>query len=300
MLRFLVVALTAVVALSGCATPPPVAQVRAFASASDAFNAASQPLLDELAIAERARAWRIVRSPKEGAKDVLPIALPDGTTRMLRLDLPPDQVLALATIGDPPATADLRRGVSALRHYAEVLVLLAENQNADAARAELGLLASNLTGAAALVPGAQAGSTLVTPLLSALQPLIDGAIAERNATEFRRLVVDASPRIKELNGRLRDSAEPMFRAVASGDRAALVSGTGNSAEAVDRIDAYRAAFGNWLVLLGLVDQATDQLAAAVANPGNAGTLGSLAELSSRISTYAEGTRRALAAFRAAR
>lgn len=300
MLRFCSVLWLLVLSLSGCATAPPVEQVRAFANASDAFNAASQPLLDELALAERARAWRIVKSPKDGAKDVLAVPLGGGTTRQLLLDLPADQVLALATVGDPPATAALRKGVGTIKHYAAVLVLLAENQNADAARAELGILAANVTGVAALIPGAQAGSALVTPLLSALQPLIDGAIAEKNAEEFRKLVVNASPKIKELNARLRDSAEPTFRAIASEERAVIVSGKGNNAEAVERIDAYRVVLANWLVLLGLVDQATDQLAMAVANPNSAVTLGSLAELSTRITTYAEGTRRALAVFRAAR
>ena len=228
MQRFCSVLCLLVLTLSGCATAPPVEQARAFANASDAFNAASQPLLDELALAERARAWRIVKSPKEGAKDVLAVPLPGGTTRQLLLDLPADQVLALSTVGDPPATAALRKGVGTIKHYATVLVLLAENQNAEAARAELGILAANVTGVAALIPGAQAGSALITPLLAALQPLIDGAIAERNAEEFRKLVVSASPRIKELNARLRDSAEPTFRAIASDERAVIVERQGQS------------------------------------------------------------------------
>jgi hypothetical protein len=85
--------------------------------------------------------------------------------------------------------------------------------------------------------------------------------------------------------------------MASSQREAIIDQS-DPAPAVDRIDAYRVSFANWLMLLDLVDQATDQLAAAVTNPDNAVSLGSLAELSTRITTYAEGTRRALAVFRA--
>jgi hypothetical protein len=284
--------------LSGCATAPPVEQVRAFANASDAFNAASQPLLDELAVSERARAWRLIKDPPKDAKNVLDVPLSGSATpRRLQLDLPIDQVLAISTIGDPPATAELRKGVGTIKHYAAVLVLLAENQNVEAARAELGILAANVTGVVALIPGAQAGTALISPSLTALQPLIDSAVRAQNAAELRLLVVNASPKIKELNAALRSSIDPMFHATASGDREIIIGGQVDPAAAVDRIDAYRVSFANWLMLLGLVDQATDQLAAAVSNPSNAVSLGSLAELSTRITTYAEGTRRALAVFR---
>lgn len=63
-----------VLTLTGCASAPPVEQARAFANASEAFNAASQPLLDALAIAERARASRIIKSPPLGATNVLSVA----------------------------------------------------------------------------------------------------------------------------------------------------------------------------------------------------------------------------------
>lgn len=281
----------------GCATAPPVEQVRAFANASDAFNAASQPLLDEVAVAERERAWRLIKNPPKSAKGVLELPLPGGATRRLQLDLPVEEVLAISTIGDPPATAAFRRGVGTIKHYANFLVLLAENQNIEAARAELGILATNVAGVVALVPGAQAASAIVSPALNALQPFIDNAVHAQNATELRLLVLNASPKIKELNAAIRKGAEPLFHTMASSQREAIIDQS-DPAPAVDRIDAYRVSFANWLMLLDLVDQATDQLAAAVTNPDNAVSLGSLAELSTRITTYAEGTRRALAVFRA--
>jgi len=297
MLRVWLLAIAFCLTLSGCATAPPVEQVRAFANASDAFNAASQPLLDEVAVAERERAWRLIKTPPDDAPHVLDVPLPGGATRRLQLDLPVEDVLAISTIGDPPATAEFRRGVGTIKHYAAVLVLLAENQNIDAARAELGILATNIAGAAALVPGAQAASALVSPALAELQPFIDNAVRAQNAAELRLLVLDANRSIKKLNAELRKGAEPLFHTIASGQREVII-GLNDPAAAVDRIDAYRVSFANWLMLLDLVDQATDQLVAAVSNPTNAVSLGSLAELSTRITTYAESTRRALAVFRA--
>lgn len=139
--------------LAGCATTAPVSHVRAVASASEAFNAASQPLLDEVAVAERERAWMLIKNPSADAKQVLDVTgLPGGGNRKLLLDLPVDQVLALLTISDPPATAAFRKAVSAIRCYATVLVLLAEGQNIEAARAELAMLATNLVGVLGAAP----------------------------------------------------------------------------------------------------------------------------------------------------
>jgi hypothetical protein len=301
MLRFWMLTGAFGLILAGCATTaPPVEVVRAFASASDAFNAASQPLLDEVAVAERERALKLIKSPPENAKNVLVVpGLPGGVTRRLLLDLPIDQVLALSTISDPPATALFRNGAGTIKRYAAVLVLLAEGQNIEAARAELGILATNLAGIVALVPvpGAAAAPALVGPALSALQPLIDSAARALNAAELRRLVVEAAPSIKALNDALRNGAEPLFDAIAGGSRDVIIEG-GDPAAAVDRIDAYRVVLANWLVLLELIDQANDQLVATMLNPANTATLASLAELSTRITTYAEGARRALAIIRA--
>ncbi|MFO1068440.1 MAG: hypothetical protein U1E14_07950 [Geminicoccaceae bacterium] len=285
--------------LAACTTATPVDQVRAFANASEAFNAASQPLLDEVAVAERAQAADLIANPPRDATNVLvvPGASGDDEPRRVWLDLPESQVLALATIGDPPATAAFRKGVGAIKHYASVLVLLAEGQNIEAARAELGILATKLADVAALVPGAQAAPGLVTPLLGALGPLIDDAARAQNAAELRRLVLALAPQIHELNAKLRAGAEPLFRTLTEQQRGVFIAG-GDANAAIAQIDAYRVAFANWLVLLDLVDQATDQLTDAVATPGNVATLASLAELSTRITTYAEGSRRALAVLRA--
>lgn len=82
------------------------------------------------------------------------------------------------------------------------------------------------------------------------------------------------------------------------DREIIVVGDGDPVAALARIDGYRVALANWLVLLDLIDEATDQLVAAVTAPRNTAVLANLAELSARISTYAEGARRALAVIRA--
>jgi hypothetical protein len=301
MLRSMVLAGGLVAGLSACAiTAPPVEQVRAFASASEAFAAASQPLLDDVALAERERVRRLILDPPANAANVLVLPGRDGgPDRRILLDLPADGVLALASIGDPPATAAFRNGVAAVRHYASVLVLLAEGRNVEAARAELGLLATNLAGLAALLPTARAAPALVGPALGALRPLVEGAARAASAAELRRQALALGPRIKELTGELRAGAEPLFRAL-TGRQCQLILDGADPSAAVARIDAYRVAFADWLVLLGLVDQAIDQLVAAMSTPGELASLSGLTELSSRITTYAEGSKRALAAMRALR
>lgn len=284
--------------LVGCAATPPLEAVRAFSNASNAFDAASQPLLDQVANAERASVRKLIEDPPEDTKNVLPVPLPGGGERRLLLDLPTDQVRGLATVGDPPATAAYRKGVAAIKHYAAVLVLLAEGENIDAARAELGLLAANIAGVAALGPTGNVAQVVVVPALDALKPLIDGAANAQNTAELRRLVVEFAPLIKELNAKLRSGAEPMFHMLLARDREIIVVGDGDPVAALARIDGYRVALANWLVLLDLIDQATDQLVAAVTAPRNTAVLANLAELSARISTYAEGARRALAVIRA--
>jgi hypothetical protein len=184
-------------------------------------------------VAEREHALKLVKSPPDNAKNVLTVpGLPGDAPRRLLLDLPVDQVLALSTLSDPPATALFRKGAGAIKRYAAVLVLLAEGQNIEAARAELGILATNLAGIVALVPGAAAAPTLVGPALGALQPLIAGAARAQNAAELRRLVVEAAPAIKALNVALRNGAEPLFHTMTSGQREGIVEGGDHLASGV--------------------------------------------------------------------
>jgi hypothetical protein len=283
--------------LAGCASQPPLEGVRAFSNASDAFNAASQPLLDQASVAERERARKLIETPPADAKNVLDVPQGIGTQRRLLLDLPVDQVLALATVGDPPATANYRKGVAAIKHYATVLVLLAEGQNIEAARAELGLFASNIAGVATLIPGGAAAPAMLGSIMVALQPLIDNAARAQNAAELRSLVVKAAPIIAELNASLRAGAQPLFYILVARERQVIING-GDAAAAIERIDAFRVAVANWLVLLDLVGQASGQLAAMVVAEPDASTLAGLTELSTRITNYAEGARRTLAVIRA--
>src|SRR4051794_25134453 len=69
-------------ALPGCASRAPTTEVRSFAAATDAFNAASQPLLDDLAIAERHQVRVTAEAPAADptipGRDVLELPAPAG------------------------------------------------------------------------------------------------------------------------------------------------------------------------------------------------------------------------------
>ena len=182
-------------ACSGCATHAPVAEVRLVGRAVQDLNAASAPLLDDLAVAERAqgkvvaevRAKKNSRTAMVAGSDIaarnVPVsavvtnegsgapsdANPCGTIGLVAIDSLSVKVqdgfcisdsYYYSELADPPATATFRRSLAAVESYSNVLLILAEGRNLEAAQAEVQSLAGNVGGVLEMAGASGAGRTL--------------------------------------------------------------------------------------------------------------------------------------------
>ena len=204
--------------LSACTTAP-VEQIKYFSQAFNTVNTVGQPLLDELAIAERLQGRQIaVRRAKgetqQGVKDCPPEALPwfpaaDSNQGIIRGFCLPDAAY-FSMLTDPPATAAMRGALSVIERYAEILSTLAENRNTDSALAEIDALSKSVSGLVA-VTGLASTISPIGPALIALRPVLEHAAQQGNAREAKRLILDGAPKVTDLIAALRNAIPPMFK-----------------------------------------------------------------------------------------
>lgn len=314
------------VLVAGCATRP-VTEVRLVSRAFDDLNAASQPLLDDLALAEREQGRQAaeIRAKARARAEARPSPA-GGTDRppaSAAADPCPDVLLVggekpgspavqdgfclrdspyFAVIGDPPATRAFRRGLAAVGDYTQLLLLLAEDRNLDEAKGQLQSLAGNL-GVALEAAGVGGASAVAPPVLEALSPLIELAAKDANATELKRVVLQESPKVEALVAALSKAAPELFRTVSqSSFRRFNTVGLGNVEVAkveAQRIEAYRVAVSNYVVLLDDYRELLRALVAAYDRPQQTATLAYLAERSAQLSARSDAWRRSLASLRTA-
>lgn len=289
--------------LGGCATTPaPVEQIKFFSQAFAAVNTVGQPLLDELAVAERAQGKRVAeRRAKDAARnppvgrgcekaDAAWVATGDPALGFIGGFCLEDAAYH-ASVGDPPATAQLRGGLRVIERYAEVMTALAEGRNIDQAIGEVNALGAELGGLLAL-GGLQVA---LAPALQALQPVLAGVARNAKAEEARRLIVEGAPKVSTLIQALREAAPDTFNTLVSDLRRASAASAG-AAAAVKEIEARRVAVSQYVVLLGRLQQAWDATVAAAQNPGGS-RLTDLVARSAQARAEAEAVRRSLAALR---
>ncbi|MGH6913032.1 MAG: hypothetical protein ACREH3_04935 [Geminicoccales bacterium] len=282
--------------LGGCATRPPLEEARLFARAYNAVDAASQPLLDDLALAERRSGIAQYVDDEDAEGRVTRVG-----TRVFVDEFSNRLAPYYSALFDPPGTAVFRDALKLVGQYTEVLLTLAEGRNLETARAQLQMLSSNVASVAALVPGAQSLAPVVGPALAALQPVIDAAAQAQNRAEMERLVVQAAPELHKLIGALQDAARPIFLVLIADRRDAItVEGLDNpqlAEAAIDRVDGYRVAVSNYAVLLGQLNHALDSLVSAFDSARSSVTLAALAEQSAELSVQADALRRTFAVLR---
>jgi hypothetical protein len=303
--------------LCACASQP-VGQVRMVSKAFDDLNAASQPLLDEVAIAERrqgqtaaiANATDRTQGKSNGALSPRKTdASCEAVTKMESVHEGGPNVLRgfciddsyyYTDLTDPPATRAFRRSLAAVGDYTRVLVVLAEGQNVEQARGELQTLAANV-GAALAVVGVSGAGAALNGALGALQPLLDLAAKDANAVELERLVREEAPKVERLIEALRQSAPELFITLTEQSFARLSKEGLTSAE-VEKTEAaaieyYRVAVSSFVVLLDQYQSLLKELVASYDRRRNPVTLASLAERSADLSARAEAWRKTLAAIR---
>lgn len=289
--------------LGGCATTPaPVEQIKFFSQAFATVNTVGQPLLDELAIAERSQGRRVAeRRAKDAAKappvgrgcqnaDAAWVATGDPAVGFIGGFCLEDAGYH-ATVGDPPATAQFRGGLLVIERYAEVLTALAEGRNIDQAIGEVNALGEELGSLLAM-----GGLNLaLAPALQALQPVLANVARNANAQEARRLIVEGAPKVSMLILALRDAAPDTFNTLVSDLRRASRAPT-TAAAVVKEIEARRVMVAQYVVLLEGLQQAWNATVAAAENPDGS-RLTDLVARTAQVRAEAESVRRSLAALR---
>ena len=293
--------------LAGCATPAPVDQIKYFSQAFTAVNTVGQPLLDDLAVAERVQGKQVAlrrakgestRGPEECQKDRAPWQLAlDGKSGIINGFCSADAGY-FSDLGDPPATAILRGGLSIIERYADVLGSLAEGRNLEQALGQVDTLGQEVGGLLELVG---AGSVAIAPALTALKPLLESAAKQANQAEARRLIMAGAPRVTALIAALSQAAPALFGTLieASATRLLRPDAGGAVVGEIARVDAYRVAVSQYVVLLDRVQKAWDNTIAAAAAPNaGQGRLASLVAASAELRADAIAVRKGFAALRA--
>jgi hypothetical protein len=235
---------------AACAHQTPVEQTRLFEQAFANVQSASQPLLDEAAVAERQRGRvnailtaRAVADAGQSISTATGATADAETAAALRAAADARQAQTqscnfpwrplagkaeAATFGyimgfcngdatynselrDPPLTHAYRTGITALGKYSELLVILAEGRNIGAAQAQMESLAGSLAAGLALIPGAQTASVAVLPVVQQLAPVIATAAQEKNYEELKRVAVQQRSQFSNLTRALQTSAPELFR-----------------------------------------------------------------------------------------
>jgi len=280
----------------GCSVAP-LEETRSFSKAFVAVDGASQPLLDDLALAERrqGRENAEIKAKKDtyqGACKGIIWAKVDATSGYIE-GFCVDDAPYFSEIGDPPATQAFRYGIRLIGDYAQVLLVLAEGRNLDEASAQVQALGQNIAALASVAsgPGAAAG---LTGILGALDPIIREAAQRRNIDEMKRLVLSGAPLLKKLIESLRAAAPEIFNTLIFQSVKGVTSPEALDSKTVakghlDRIAAYRAAVANYIMLLKELEMTFDQLVMAFQQPRNAVSLATIAERSGRLSANPTST-----------
>lgn len=272
--------------LGGCARPVPVAEMRAFGAAFQQMRAASDSLLDELAVAER----RIGQStPRQG------VARPVGVDETFD----PDRAAVFATNGAPDLTRAYRGALQVIGTYTEGLIALAEGRPVEELHAAAGRLGREVFGIAALLGGAAALPALV-PALSVLSSIADEAGAAATRAAFQAEFLEGFPVVDGLLGEMRAGTARIFPILARQTALALRDArlAGASAEArallVQRHEAYRTALSDWVMLIDEARLALREVKARLEAPAGLGEqVGDLAERAARLRILAAAMRSAL-------
>ncbi|HEX2829579.1 MAG TPA: hypothetical protein VHP37_24755 [Burkholderiales bacterium] len=292
--------------LPACATAP-VDQIKYFSQAFASVNTLGQPLLDDLAIAERRQGREIAVRRAQGKSQ-------QGADKCPRDDFPwleasdPKQGVILgfclndaayySELADPPATRMMRGSLSVIERYADLLSTLAEGRNVEGEIAEIEALSREVGGLFAL---AGVATPALAPVLGALHPILESAARQSSAQEARRLVLQGAPVVTRLIGALETAAPAMFRTLVEQTTVKLVSKADAdptvAAGDVARVEAYRVAVANYVVLLRKLQAAWDLTVQAASVPANQVSVATLVRQTSQLRADAENARRVFSILR---
>lgn len=263
--------------LAGCASTTGLREFRVYQSAFDKADAASAQILDELAVAEREAAQRLIAAGKDPVKVDPPTSRPSA--QMLRSQ-GFDQSFYIVDsvyetdIGDPPGTAAIRRSLRAVADFNTIVLAYGEGRGLDELKASANLVATQATAAASAVALA-AGTTLAIPALAPALGLVnegmDVALQAASRAAFRDAVVARQPAVDQILVGVRDTAPEVFslltRNIATDAKNAWEDRrTADLQAAVAKLDGYRKLISNWVIMLEQTRQALALAVAAIEGP----------------------------------
>jgi hypothetical protein len=302
-----VLAAAAALLVPACATTAPVDQIKYFSQAFSSVNTLGQPLLDDLAIAERRQGRDIAVRRAKGTSTAGADKCPRSEFPWLEAADPKQGVIMgfcltdaayYSELTDPPATRMMRGSLGVIERYADVLSSLAEGRNVEGEIAEIESLGREVSGLVAL---AGVATPALAPVLSALQPILESAARQANAQEARRLILEGAPVVTRLIGALETAAPAMFRALIESSRVKLVSeaDAAPALAAVDvaRIEGYRVSVANYVVLLRKLQAAWDLTVKAASAPATQVSVATLVRQTSELRSDAEAARRVFSILR---
>jgi hypothetical protein len=278
-----------------------VSEVRLVAKAFDNLQAVSQPIFDDLAIAEReqgkaaARFRAEQRQPLPGCETSVRTHATDPDLKLYPGFCPPDSDYH-SELRDPPATRQMRRAMALVGDYTQLLVILAEGRNIEEAQEQLQGLAGNIGSLVEMV-GGPIGSTALAGAVAALRPLTELAAKRANSEELARVVVAESPKVQQVLLALRSASTELFNTVTeqSVRQFPLQAKDVTAARAtVRRVEDYRVALSSYVVLLEQYGDLLRELVAYYEKPRSAVGLAQLNARSTELSTQADAWRRSLA------
>jgi hypothetical protein len=296
--------------LAAC-DPGPVAETKQFERATTAVNSAGQPLLDDMALAERARGKDLAiddaRNRRQGqaAEGVCSPpwkpAAPDTPRSGVIDGFCPATAWVFSASSDPPDTKVFRSALTFLTEFAHALSELADGTNAAAATAQLQTLVNNAAGLAGGVgANAEVVSTITKAFTSLLGPVVKQLAQAASVAQERQVIGQAAPNISKFIGQMRDASGPMFKTIVEQDMNRYggpgVSSQENTQIAA-RIENYRKLMAAYVVLLDNLGDAWTQLASAAQSPTNGASLAALAQSSAQVEAGAIAIRQSLSELR---
>jgi hypothetical protein len=297
-------------AVSACATAP-LQETKTFQLAFVAVDTVGQPLLDDLATAQRLEVQQLaIASAKRIAAGKPSLRLKidcnfrwqtiDRTSGFITGFCGPDAPY-YSKIGDPPKTAEFRKALALIGEFAQALTALADGTSAAAASAQAQQLARNFGSFAETLAGATGVGSAIAPavneIATALSPLVNQFANIASADQERRVVVEAQPKVTALIKALHDGAPSLF--------GTLIQQIANQIELEDRpqpaeaarIDGYRLVISDYMRLLDRLNDAWNQLVIASKQPSNPTSLATLTVSSGQLAADAATVRQSLTALR---
>lgn len=230
--------------VGGCVSSAGVGEFRVYTEAINTLVTVSEPMADQLRVAERERGLKLIDEDGGVVAGVTAGAPIDGTG--IAPEFHPEHAAYFAESGDTPLAGAIRASAAALKRYSDALLIYANGEALDAARADLSAVSGDVSlGMAAL--GGGGGSTVFAVADEAVSAA--GAFGSRAA--FQSLLREQGGALDDLLGAMIDNSPAVYRELVAADNAKLEDiavSKGDGAEIVSRMKTKRSLVAEWVLL----------------------------------------------------